>query len=257
MKPKVKIIKSPEVKRYQVIIATTLLSTLTTVLASLMMGVAYFSINQWNSKPKSASCTPVYQEFNLPFVYRQSKINPVNSDAIIKRFIEEYVSLTLNEEYINYHAATNNARYSDNKVSDSKWKAIYLSEGDALNIRRKDYYNSSTILQTLKKGKLGWNFFIDDIVVRGLSDGSEYAVEVRGEYRVITDQRTSKLPAQLDGYWELTYHVVQGPPSENSERKYINKYGLYVVWEQARSITPVEKDLLMSRDRSFYQREYE
>lgn len=255
MKPKTEIIKSPEAKRYQILIALSLVSSMFILAAAVSTGLTSFIVKAFAEKPKAASCIPLHQDYNLPFIHKQSRINPVNSDTIIKRFIEQYIALTKNEEYINYHAATNNSRYNDAKVSEAKWKAIYLSIDDAQDVRRREYFKSSDILQTLKKGRLGWNFFPDSMVVRGQSDGGVYHITVLGEYRVITDQNYSRLPAQLDGYWELTYYVIQGAPSETAERKYINDYGLYVAWEEARLVSPGEKEFLMSRDARFFQRE--
>jgi hypothetical protein len=213
-------------------------------LISLLVAIASLSylfvvMKVWSLNKDTVVCVPLEQEYNLPFVYRQSSLHPVRSDAIIKKFAQEYIGLTRDESIVNYYAVSNNARYSDAMLSSNKYRAMFLSIDMELKKNTDQFYKSSETVQILKANKSGWTFHIDDIIVRTSGFGDEYYIDIHGEYEITMDNAKTDLPHTLYGKKKISLFVVTSAPSED-KGEYINKYGLYVAWSAERNLSPAE-----------------
>jgi hypothetical protein len=187
-------------------------------------------------------------------VYRQSAFNYVQNDAYSKSFVEEYIRLTQNEQIVDYHKLSANARYDNARLSESKWKAIELSSGVERAMNMEKYADSSDQFRTLNQGNLGWIFLIDDLLLFQIADGSLLAV-VRGEFQVTFDKVKTELPPQLWGYREIKLIIEQGFPiegDESSDSEYVNQYGLFVKQSSTTILTPDQKEKLSKRNKNYY-----
>src|SRR5690606_10469997 len=101
-------------------------------------------------------------------VYIQSAAHPINHDAKMQLFIEEYVHLTRNEQIIDFHKLvaeeSGEKRFDKARLSDAKWKAIFMAKGAERGLNEKRYAESSDIYNILDKDKKSIIFFIDEII---------------------------------------------------------------------------------------------
>lgn len=207
---------------------------------------------RWLKQKNNVACVPADVENSHPMVYRQTAYNPVQSDAYVKSFVEEYIRLTQNEQIVDYHKLSADKRYDNARLSEAKWKAIELSSGVEKAMNMEKYANSSDQFRMLNQGNLGWVFLIDDLLLFNLADGSTMAV-VRGEFQVTFDKIKTDLPPQLWGYREILLIIEQGFPIEGEEdNDYVNQYGLFVKQSQSTTITPEQKEKLARRNKDYY-----
>lgn len=226
------------------------------VLALVMSIVKNIATERWLAQKNMVACVPADVENSFPMVYYQTAAHPLQSDAYMKSFINEYVSLTLDENAVDYHQLTQHQRYDKARLSQSKWKAIEMSVGaeKALNMQR--YADSDQVYKIIDQGKMGWVFLIDDILLfPGQNTGTTLAV-VRGEFQVTFDKVKVDLPPRLWGYREMHFLINQGVPTEDTKGdNYINQYGLYVSWSNTNILTPEQKEKLSSRNSNYYMME--
>lgn len=223
------------------------------VVALAMSVVKNIVTERWLSQKNTVACIPADVENAHPMVYHQTALNPVQSDAYVKTFVDEYIRLILNENAVDYHKLTSNDRYDKARLSQSKWRAIEMSVGAerALNFER--YADSDEVFKILDQGKMGWIFLVDDILLfPSPGTGTTLAV-VRGEFQVTFDKVKADLPPRLWGYREIHLLINQGVPLEDkSGEDYINQYGLYVSWSNTNILTPEQKEKLSERNYNYY-----
>lgn len=221
------------------------------VIALVFVIYTYTYTKYWTARRDNLVCVPTDSEYSTPLVYRQSALHPLQTDAIVKKFIVDYVSFSKDESLHKMRAVSNNSRYSESRISENKWKAVSLSVGEEQNLQKTAFYKSSDLVNILKKGKFGWSFLIDDLIVNTTPDGS-YWVTVRGFYQASYDATKSSLPPQLDGYREIQYYVVTLAPQEDSSKNLINPHGLFVAKSFERIVPAMEIAMLQKRDSRYY-----
>ena len=220
-----------------------------------LSAVKSWAQNRWVAKRENVACIPADVDFSHPMVYRQSFTHPVNTDARIKTFVEQYVHLTQDESIVNYHSVTTAQRYDKAKLSKSKWQAIEMSTGlEKMNLM-KLYGDSHELFRLIADSGIGWKFLIDDIVVYGNPDVGSILVTVRGQYQVTYDQaKRPDVPHKLFGYKELRFIVVQGSPTKDAQGNFLNKTGFFVVWSQEDDASPEAKESLTKQPSDIYLR---
>lgn len=238
-----------EIKRAQALAIAAL--TAGTIALCLSMIKSYM-LDRWARKRENVACVPVDVQYSHPLVYRQSFINPVEIDAKVKLFIEQYVHLTRNESIVNYHSLSNNERYDKAKLSKNKWKAIEMTSGLEKMQVMKAYGDSSTLYKMIAESGVGWNFLIDDIIIYGIPQSGPLLVAVRGQYQITYDKAKVDLPHKLFGYKEIRYLVVQGVPTKDASGNYLNKTGLFVTWSSEEDISPDDRETYAKRGQDAY-----
>lgn len=202
-------------------------------------------------------CIPTEIDSALPFIYHQTAINPVQNDALIKSFMEEYVHLTQNEQIVNYHKKSDDDRNDNYQLSQNRYKAVNMSV-DAERALNMDLYNRSTdVFHRLQKGNVGWVFNIDDMLIYPGQNNGVTVVIVRGEFQVTYDKVKVDLPSELWGYREMIYTVIQGFPTADEEKqtgeiKDVNSSGLYVSASFMNILSPQQKNQLDERSYDYY-----
>lgn len=215
------------------------------VAAGVLSMVKQQIVNQWISSKENVACVPSELETSVPAVYYQTSYHPVNNDTKIKNFVEQYVDLTKNESYVDYHALTKDARYIEQaKFSQRLWTAIDMSFGLEKSHNMEKYAKSSETYKFLKEKNIGWIFLIDAILIGGIDGSGVARVVVRGEYQLSPDQVRNDAPYRLYGYKEITYLVSIGAPSATEDGQAINKWGLYVIESFERDLSPIERNKL-------------
>lgn len=218
----------------------------------------------WAKSRDKVACVPADIHQSFPMVYRQTALNPVQNDAMMKTFVQEYVEITQNETIIDYHAQTiSGKRYDDAFVKNNLYKAIEMSLGNerALNMNR--LANSTDTYTRLKKGQAGWIFLIDDILLfngpqahAGMMvnpSGFGYTVAViRGSFQINYDQVKHGGSPKLWGYKEIHLLISQGVPTMDTQNNSINRYGLFVVWSNVQDIDISRKEEYDKRNADFY-----
>ncbi len=229
---------------------------------SLALGIGILSLGlsvlknvvteRWLAQKNKVACVPADVEHSHPLVYHQTASNPIQSDAYLKTFVEEYIRLTQNEQIVNYHQLSQNKRYEKARLSQAKWQAIEMSTDmeKALNMQR--YAESNEVFHELDKSNIGWVFLIDDILLFPAPNTGATMVVVRGEYQITYDKVKVDLPPRLWGYKEIQLLLIQAPPSLDSKDQYLNKYGVYVSWSNITDLTPDQKERYSKRSRDFY-----
>ena len=225
---------------------------------ALAQSVVKNLINEkWAKDRDTVACIPEI-ETHYPGVYLQSAAHPVNNDAKIQNFIEQYVHLTRNEEVIDFHKALSNSkngRYDKARLSMSKYKAMFMSEGVERKLNEVRYAKSSDIFHYLDQRKMGIVFLIDSIEVRPVPAGMMIPVVVRGQFEAIYDtgeKQNKNLPPDFLGYREIKYLVKRGFEMTDDKDNIENKTGLFVVWSEERTLDPGEKRKLFEQSREFF-----
>jgi hypothetical protein len=214
--------------------------------------VKSFLLNRWVSKRENVACVPADAEYTHPVVYRQTFSHPVDSDAKLKTFVEQYVHLTEDESIVDYHAVTTHERYDKAKLSKNKWQAIEMSTGLEKINRMRSYGDSNELYRMISDGGVGWNFLIDEIIIHGIPQTGPILAIVRGQYQVTYDKAKVDLPHKLWGYKELRFIIIQGAPSKDAAGNYLNKTGLFVNWSQSEDISPEDREKLTNADKDVY-----
>lgn len=222
------------------------------VFALLSSVVKNVITERWLSQKDMVTCIPADTEASHPIVYHQTAINPVVDDAYLKSFAEEYMRLTQDEQIVDYHQVTSNARYQNARLSQSKWKAIEMSTGPERVINMERYAKSNETFYTLQQGNMGWVFLIDDILVKSIPNSGAALVVIRGEFQVTYDRVKVDLPSRFWGYREITLMINQGVPTEDTKGNDINKFGLYVAWSNVEILTPDQKEDRSTRNLEHY-----
>jgi len=185
-------------------------------------------IKKWAQERNIVACVPADVEHAFPQVYRQTAFNPTTNEALVKSFVYEYVSLTQNEQIIDYHRLTNNSRYKYNLLKKSLEQAINMSLGPAEKINMRRLEESPNVYERLKKGNYGWVFLVDDILLKFLPETGLYMAVIRGHHQVTYDRaKNPDIPHDLWGYKEIHLLIQKGESRGDS----VNKYGLYVSQE--------------------------
>lgn len=237
---------------------TNALLTFAIILGVLALGASVFKniiTENWAKSRNTVACIPAESEYAFPIVYHQTSAHPIPNDALVKSFVEEYIHLTLDEQIVDYHKVTNNQRYNDARLSQSRWQAIEMSccAEKALNLQR--YTESNEVFYTLKQGNMGWVFLIDDILIMpGQKNGATLAV-VRGEFQVTFDKVKVDLPPRLWGYREITLLINEGVPVEDTKGNFVNKYGMFVAWSSMQTLSPEQKESRANRNHEYYLKE--
>lgn len=222
---------------------------------------------RWAKSRDQVACVPadIYQSF--PMVYHQTALNPVQNDAMMKTFVQEYINLTQNETIVDYHAQSiSGKRYDDNFIKKSLTSAIEMSLGNerALNMVRLS--NSTDVYNRLKKGQAGWVFLIDDLLlfngpqahngqvpVGPNSAGFGYTLAViRGSFQINYDQIKNPASPKLWGYKEIHLIISQGVITMDTKNNPVNKYGLFVTWSNIQDIDANRKEEYDARNADFY-----
>lgn len=217
------------------------------VAVAIVQSVIKNMINEkWIKERDQVACAPVDVENTYPLVYLQSSSHPVNFEAKIQTFIEEYVHLTRDEKIIDYHKVSTDQRVDKARLSKNKEKAMYMSLGAEKATNEKKYIKSNEVFYKLEQENMGIKFLIDEIITNPVPLSNTIAVTVRGQYEGIYDRKEQKLQQlapEFLGYREIRYMVQVDFPrlSMYDNKGYENKYGYYVVWSEEREITISEK----------------
>jgi len=242
-----------DLKKLQSYIILALVVASISLLASIVKNAI---TERWAKSRDMVACIPAEVDQAYPLVYAQSAYHPIQSDAMVKSFVDQYIHNTLDEQVVNYHAISKNGRYDNTRLSESRLKAIEMSVSDsperALNMKK--YADSQDTLQLLKKCDCGWVFLIDDIIlIPNVKSGKTVAV-VRGEFQVTYDRVKSELPDQLWGYREITLLLEQGIPTQDTKDNYLNQNGIFVFWSFSRILTGSEREKLSERNFDYYMK---
>lgn len=226
------------------------------VVIALASSVLKNFINEkWARERDELACVPDVEN-HYPGVYIQSAAHPINHDAKMQSFIEEYVHLTRNEQIIDFHKLVNekdgSKRYDKARLSDAKWKAIFMSKGAERGLNKKKYSESSDMYSYLDRDKKSIIFLIDEIITLPVPMSMHTAVIVRGQFESIYDsaeQDKQNLPPEFLGYREIKYIVETSFPRADDKENWENKPGFYVIWSSERILNPGEKLLLSKKSR--------
>jgi hypothetical protein len=228
---------------------------------ALIVGVISFAfalaknavMEYWAVNRDNVECIPADVEHSLPMVYRQSTVNPVEEDGLVKTFLTEYIHASLDEQIVSYHALSDQGRYESARLSKAKWKSIHMSLGAERALNEKRYSDSNKVYYELQRSNMGWVFLIDDIIIRSAPNSGSVLAIVRGSFQVTYDKEKVDLPSRLWGYREMYFTIQQGVPVSNAKTElYDNKYGLYVSWSAVNEITPAQKEKLSERSYDYY-----
>lgn len=239
-----------QARRNQFLITVTVVMG---ILAGILGVVREYSVNAWLARKENVACVPSTIEVALPFAYYQSTFHPVNQEAKIKQFIEQYVHLTKDESVVDYHKLSNKDRYWDSAQFSKKfWTAIDQSLEIEQKLNRQRFADSPETYRFLKENKVGWTFNIDTILPFGMTEAGAYVVQVRGEYQISYDQAQVEVPHRLYGYKEITYLVMTSVPSYAPDGQPLNKYGFYVIDSTERDVSPAERKKLNEQNYQMY-----
>lgn len=238
-----------EIKRAQTL---AILALSAGIVALSLSTVKSFLLDRWVRKRENVACVPVNVNYVHPFVYRQNFMNPVEIDAKLKLFVEQYVHLTQDESIVNYHSVTNNERYDKAKLSKNKWQAIEMASGLEKVQAMKAYGDSNTLYKMIAESGVGWKFLIDDIIVYGAPRSGPILVTVRGQYQVTYDKAKVDIPHKLFGYKEIRYLILQGAPTKDADGNYLNKTGLFVTWSSQEDMSPEDREISAKRSQKSY-----
>lgn len=234
-------------------------------LAIILAIVAFFSsilknmINErWAKSRNQVACIPSDTTNGFPLVYAQTAAHPIQSDALLKSFVEEYIHLTQNEQIVDYHKITNDGRYQDARLSNARLKAIEMAMPDSPEyaLNKLKYAQSYDTFQNLKKGQVGWIFNIDDMLLFPLPNTGTTLAVVRGEFQVTYDHAVvdKSVPDELWGYREIHLYINQGVPTFDPKGNYLNQYGLFVNWSVMNILSGEQRRDLSKRNYDYYMK---
>jgi hypothetical protein len=185
-------------------------------------------------------------------VYRQTFSHPVEQDARLKTFVEQYVRLSQDESAINYFSTTTADRYEKAKLSKAKWQAIEMASGLERVNAMKAYGDSSELYRMIAESGIGWKFLIDEILIADTPKNGPIFAIVRGQYQVTYDKAKVDLPHRLWGYKEIRLLIVEGSPTRDADGNYLNKTGLFVNWSQVEDISAAGREKLTKQPADVY-----
>ena len=171
--------------------------------------------DNWAKQRDKVACVPADIHQSFPMVYRQTAVNPVQNDAMMKTFVQEYVEITQNESIIDYHAlSVSGKRYNDTLIKDNLAKAIEMSLNNERALNMNKLSLSTDMYNRIKKQEGGWVFLIDDILLFNGPQahggmminpaGYGYTVaKVRGFFQINYDQVKHGSAPKLWGYKEM------------------------------------------------------
>lgn len=219
---------------------------------------------QWAKSRDKVACVPSDIYATFPMVYRQTALNPVQNDAMMKTFVQEYIEITQNESIIDYHAqAISGKRYDDSYIKKALQNAMEMSIGNEKALNMVRLVNSTEVYNRLKKEEAGWIFLIDDILLFNgpqAHGGSMYnpagfgytLAVIRGSFQITYDQIKKPSSPKLWGYKEIHLLITQGVPTMDTQNNQINKYGLFVVWSNVQDIDANRKEAYDMKDYNYY-----
>lgn len=227
------------------------------VIIAFVASVGKNLINEkWARERDEVACVPDI-ETNFPGVYIQSAAHPINHEAKMQTFIEEYINLTRNEQIIDFHKLVaeeeGEKRFDKARLSDAKWKAIFMAKGVERALNEKRYAESSDIYNLLDKDKKSIIFLIDEIITMPVPLTMNTAVIVRGQFDAIYDtseKENQNLPPEFLGYREIKLIVESSFPRMDEKDNWENKPGFYVIWSSESILSPGEKLLLEKKSRT-------
>jgi len=211
-----------------------------------------FALNRWAANRDNVACVPTTGEYTHPIVYRQSFDHPVENDAMVKTFVEQYIHLTLDESAVNYYSLTTADRYDKAKLSRNKWQAIELTTGLERQNAMRAYGDSNELYRLIAETGVGWKFLIDEIQISGIPERGPILAVVRGQYQITYDKAKIDLPHKLWGYKEIRLNIIQGIPTKDSKGNYLNKTGLFVFWSQQEDVSAENHEKLTQQSSDLY-----
>lgn len=225
------------------------------ILALSLSTIKSFALNRWAAKRENVACVPVDGEYTHPLVYRQTFAHPVNEDAKLKTFVEQYVRLTQDESPVDYYSVTNNERYDKAKLSKTKWQAIEMATGLEKMMMMKSYGDSNELYKLITESGIGWRFLIDEIIISGSPQNGPILAVVRGQYQVTYDKAKVDLPHKLWGYKEIRLLIIQGSPTKDMSGNYLNKSGFFVTWSQVEDLSIEGREKVTKQPSNIYLKE--
>lgn len=243
-----------ELKKIQSYIIIALIIASVSLFASIIKNMV---TERWAKSRDVVACIPADTDNSYPMVYAQSEYHPVQSDALLKSFVEEYIRNSQDQQFVNYHTISKDGRYENIKLSNALLKAIEMSADNSLEkaLNMKKYGESYDTLQMLKKCNCGWQFLIDDMLLFPSVNAGETVAVVRGEFQITYDITKIDLPNELWGYREITLLLKQQIPTKDAKGNYLNKYGIFVTWSYTRILSSIDRELLSLRNYDYYMKE--
>jgi hypothetical protein len=224
-----------------------------TIIAFGLSTIKDFVTERWALKKQNIACIPADVDHSFPLVYRQTAMNVTEQDALLKSFVYNYIHLTQDDQIVDYHAISNSERLKDAMLSKSRYAAIQMSLGIERGLNMKRYEESSEKYTVLKKGNMGFLFFIDDIIIQGIPQSGSVQAVIRGEVQLTYDKNKTDQRNRFWGYKQIFLTINQGIPQTNpKDDSYENKYGWYVTWSVTQELTPDEKEKLSSKSSDYY-----
>jgi hypothetical protein len=212
---------------------------------------------------KPIACAPAATDMaTFPIVYHQTALTTTSSNAILRAFVEDYIHAAYDEKYVNFHSVKATKRFQLSQLSEDRWKAIEMSNGEELYVNKRRLTESYNMSKRLEKCRCSNVFLIDDILPIPPALGGFITVVVRGHIDVFFDKSQEEGTVaeysadRTDGtmfYKEIVLSITQGAPGKNAQGKLVNKYGLYVMKSHDENITADKKDRLFKEVSSYYQ----
>jgi hypothetical protein len=225
------------------------------IIALSLSTVKNFALNRWASKRENVACVPVDGEYTHPMVYRQTWSHPVEQDAKLKTFVEQYIHLSQDESAVNYYSVTTADRYDKAKLSKAKWQSIEMTVGVEKQNAMKSYGDSNELYRLIAESGVGWKFLIEELIIEGNPSNGPILAVVRGQYQVTYDKAKVDLPHKLWGYKEVRLIIVQGSPTKDSEGNYLNKTGYFVSFSQVEDISADAREKITKQPADVYLKE--
>lgn len=213
---------------------------------------------RWAKQRDTVACIPEV-ETNYPGVYLETAAHPINHDAKLKLFMEQYVHLTLDEAPTDFHKVTKDQRLNKARVSDNKYKAIFMSDSVEKIFNQKRFAESNERFIELDRDKKSIFFLIDEMIVIPNAMSNITSVIVRGQFEGIFDTQEGKnrgLAPEFLGYKEFRYLVrTEFPETDIDDNKFYNKPGFFVIWSEKVELDLGTKTKLEQRSREMMLRE--
>lgn len=228
------------------------------IIMALAASVLKNIINErWAKQRDTVACVPQV-ETNYPGIYLESAAHPINHDAKMKLFVEQYIHLTQDEAPIDFHKTTKDKRLDKARLSDNKYKAIFMSDGPERILNQTRFSVSNERFVELDRDKKSIVFLIDEILITPVPMSNIVPVTVRGQYEGLFDTEESKnkgLAPEFLGYKEIKLLVRTDFPETNlDDTKFYNKPGFFVIWSEMTELDIGTKTKLEQRSREMLLR---
>lgn len=232
---------------------------ITATIFAFSLSVVKNIINErWAKQRDTVACIPSI-ETNYPGIYLESAAHPINHDAKLKLFMEQYVHLTLDESPTDFHKVTKDKRYDKARLSDNKYKSIFMSDDIERILNQKRFAESNERFVELDRDKKSVVFLIDELIVAPMPMTNMTTVTVRGQFEGIFDSVNSQnksLAPEFLGYKEFRYLVRSDfPETDVDNDKFYNKPGFFVVWSEKIDLDLGTKTKLENRSRELLLRQ--